>query len=149
MTMTTLPYNRQSDLVLVEDDNLVRTQRKAITLNLSSAELVKLGQVVYRAKGTDPAIAYAKVSSAGQLVATNEFAVVFGDRLEFKESFNAPTSGFATTPAVAYTNGFGAALVLRNTLPDALLTTAGLTAGNIATLKLLMENQGIFFATDL
>ena len=53
--------------------------------------------------------------------------------MEYKESFNAPTSGFATTPAVAYTNGFGAALVLRNTLPDALHTAAGLTAGNVTT----------------
>ena len=149
MAIQTLTFNRLSDLVLIEDDNLQRTQRKAITLNLSSAELVKLGQVVYRAKGTDPTVAYAKVSASGQLVATNEFAVVIGNGLEYKESFNAPTSGFATTPAVAYTNGFGAALVLRNTLPDALHTAAGLTAGNIATLKLLLENQGIFFATDL
>jgi hypothetical protein len=149
MAIQTLTFNRLSDLVLVEDDNLVRTQRKAVTLNLSSAELVKLGQIVYRAKGTDPTAVYNKVSASGQLVTTNEFAVVIGNGLEYKESFNAPTSGYATTPAVAITNGFGAAVILRNTLPDALLTAAGLTAGNIATLKLLLENQGIFFATDL
>ena len=149
MTMTTLPFNRQSDLVLEEDKNCVRTQRKVISLNLTSAELVKLGQIVYRAKGTDPTATYSKVSSSGQIVATNEFAVVFGDRLEFKESFNAPTSGFATTPAIAYTNGFGGQLILRSTLPDALLTAAGLSASNIASLKLLLENQGIFFATDV
>jgi hypothetical protein len=149
MTMQTLAFNRHSDLVLVENENGVRTQRKMITLNLTSAELVKLGQVVYRAKGTDPTDVYNKVSSAGQLVATNEFAVVLGDAYSYKESFNAPTSGFATTPALAYTNGLGNALVLRNTLTDALLTTAGLSAGNIATLKLLLENQGIFYAADL
>ena len=149
MTMTTLPFNRQSDLVLEEDKNQVRTQRKVISLNLTSAELVKLGQIVYRAKGTDPTVAYSKVSASGQLLTTNEFAVVFGDRLQFKEQFNAPTSGFATTPAIAYTNGFGGQLILRSTLPDALLTAAGLSAPNIATLKLLLENQGIFFATDL
>lgn len=149
MAIQTLSFNRLSDLVQLEDDNLQRTQRKAVTLNLTSGELVKLGQIVYRAKGTDPTVAYSKVSASGQLVTTNEFAVVIGNGLEYKESFNAPTSGFATTPAVAYTNGFGAALILRNTLPDALLTAAGLSAGNIATLKLLLENQGIFFATDL
>jgi len=149
MTMTTLPFNRQSDLVLEEDKNCVRTQRKVILLNLTASELVKLGQVVYRAKGTNPDAPYSKVSASGQLVTTNEFAVVFGDRLEFKESFLAPTSGFATTPAISYTNGFGGQLILRSTLPDALLTAAGLNAANIATLKLLLENQGIFFATDL
>jgi len=149
MAIQTLTFNRLSDLVLVEDDNQVKTQRKAITLNLSSAELVKLGQVVFRAKGTDPTVVYNKVSASGNLVATNEFAIVIGNGLEYKESFNAPTSGFATTAAVAITNGLGAAVILRNTLPDALLTAAGLTAGNIATLKLLLENQGIFFATDL
>ena len=148
MTMQNLSFNRHSDLVLVEDDNGIRIQRKAITLNLSSAELVKAGQIVYRAKGTDPTVAYAKVSNASQIVTTNEFAVVFGDGYSYKESFNAPTSGFATTPAIAYTNGFSG-LILRSTLPDALLTAAGLSATNIASLKLLLENQGIFFAADL
>lgn len=149
MTIQTLAFNRLSDLVLIEDDSLQRTQRKAITLNLTSNELVKVGQIVYRDKGTDPTVAYSKVSAAGQIVTTNEFAVVIGNGLEYKESFNAPTSGFANTPAVAFTNGMGANLVLRNTLPDALLTAAGLSASKIASLKLLLENQGIFFATDL
>ena len=87
--MQTLTFNRLSDLVLVEADNLVRTQRKAVTLNLSASELVKLGQIVYRAKGTDPTVVYSKVSASGQLVTANEFAVVLGNGLEYKEFFNA------------------------------------------------------------
>ena len=148
MTMQNLPFVRHSDLVKFEGNWGEKLQRKVITLNLSSNEVVTLGQVVYRAKGTDPTAVYAKVSASGQIAATNEFAVVFGDKFSYNPSFTADPTTPAVTPVIAYTNGFGG-LVLKNTLPDALLTTAGLTAPQIASLKLLMENQGIFFSTDL
>ena len=148
MTMQSLPFVRHSDLVKFEGNWGEKLQRKVISVILSASEVTTLGQVVFRVKGTDPAIGYTKVSSAGQIVRTNEFAVVFGDKFSYNPSFVADVTTPALTPAIAYTNGFGG-LVLRNTLPDALLTTAGLTAGNIASLKLLMEDQGIFFSTDL
>lgn len=149
MAMQSLPFVRHSDLVKFEGTWGEKLQRKVITLNLSAAEVTTLGQIVYRAKGTDPTIAYSKLSASGQIVATNEFAVVLGDKFSYNPSFVADATTPAATPAIAYTNGFSG-LVLKNTLPDALLVSgASLNAAQIASLKLLMENQGIFFSTDL
>lgn len=146
--MQNLPFVRHSDLVKFEGNWGEKLQRKVINLNLSANEVVTLGQVVYRAKGTDPAAVYAKLTAGSQVVVANEFAVVFGDKFSYNPSFTADPTTPAVTPAIAYTNGFGG-LVLKNSLPDALLTTAGLNATQIASLKLLLENQGIFFSTDL
>lgn len=148
MTMQTLAFVRHSDLVKYEADLGEKIQRKVIKLILSASEAVTLGQVVWRLKGTDPALGYTKVTASGHIVAANEFAVVFGDKFSYNPSFTADATTPELTPAVAYTNGY-CGLILRNTLPDALLTAASLSAGNIASLKLLMENQGIFFSTDV
>lgn len=148
MAIQNLPFVRHSDLVKFEGNWGEKLQRKVINLNLSASEVTTLGQIVYRVKGTNPDAAYAKISAAGQVVVANEFAVVFGDKFSYNPSFVADVTTPALTPSIAYTNGYGG-LVLKNSLPDALLTTAGLTAGNIASLKLLLENQGIFFSTDL
>lgn len=146
--MQNLPFIRHSDLVKFEDDLGEKLQRKVITLNLSAAEVTTLGQIVFRPKGTDPTVPYVKVTAAGNISTANEYAVVFGDKFSYNPSFVADPTTPAATPAIAYTNGW-AGLVLRNSLPDALLTTAGLSATNIASLKLLLENQAIFFSTDL
>lgn len=146
--MQNLPFVRHSDLVKYEGNWGEKLQRKVILLNLSASEVTTLGQVVYRAKGVNPDAVWAKVSAGSQVVVTNEFAVVFGDKFSYNPSFVADVTTPALTPAIAYTNGFGG-LVLKNTLPETLLTTAGLNATQIASLKLLLENQGIFFSTDL
>lgn len=148
MAMQNLPFTRHSDLVKFEGNWGEKLQRKMILLNLSASEVVKLGQPVYRAKGVNPDAVWAKVTAGSQVVAANEFAIVFGDRLRYDEEFVADVTTPALTPAIAYTNGFGG-LVLRNSLIEGFLTAAGLNATQIASFKLLLEYQGIFISTDL
>ncbi len=148
MAIQSLPFVRHSDLVKFEGGLGEKLQRKVIKLILSADETVTLGQIVWRLKGTNPALGYTKVTASGHIVRANEFAVVFGDKFSYNPSFIADATTPELTPAIAYTNGFGG-LVIKNTLPDARLVAASLTADNIASLKLLMEDQGIFFSTDL
>jgi hypothetical protein len=81
------PAARMSDLVVHENDPSVGFSRESI--NVTAADAVTFGKIYFRVKGIDPAGAYAVLSNTSQLVLTNEFVVVFGDKYGFTDSFTA------------------------------------------------------------
>lgn len=108
-----------------------------------------LGDVVFRAKTPEKAAAYAKLTAAAALVATNEFAIVVGDQFQIRNE------DFVPLPVVA--NGVGALnslCVVRGPIKmkekyikEAL--GAALTATQFETLRGLLKAQGIIVEVSL
>lgn len=79
---------RFSDLVFKEEDPADGYARESVNITPPTTyTTVDMGTVFFRAKSTDPYAAYARLSASSQLVDTNEFVVVFGDRLSFNPAF--------------------------------------------------------------
>lgn len=138
MTMYNRPFNRLSDLVVHEYDPSVGYTRDVITLNFVAAGAVPMGTAVYRAKGVDDSADWAKVTANSQLVATNEFAIVFGDGYGAKETFDVLIT--TDTKAVAFRRG---PVILKDYLVKSLAVAAGLTAPQFETLRKLLKDQGV------
>lgn len=140
------PINRTvlSDLVVHEFDPSVGYARRVITVQ--SEDPLTMGTVVFRAKSVNLNAPYAPIAAASALVATNEFAVVFGDRYGCKEEW---TVGAADTVpnSVAFV-GSGSPLILKDEL---IKETTGFDFGdaNYLALKQLLENQGIVIERTL
>lgn len=142
MAFTQLSRTDLSDLVYHELDPSVGYARMDIVVQ--SATPMKIGQVVFRAKNVSALAPYAPVTAVGALVATNEFAVVFGDNYSCKETWTVTESASAVN-TVAFVSGpifLKDALILKNLgfVP---------TEAQYATLKQLLQNQGIVLEKTL
>ena len=135
-----------SDLVAKEAFPSAGYARRVVNVTGAGAAL-PMGTIVFRtiASGAvDQAAAYAPVATpATQLVATNEFAVVFGDGYGAKKTFTSAGSG--NTPAVAFVRG---EVQLKD---DMILSVNSLTRDSAAhkAAKALLEKQGIIMLTTL
>lgn len=83
------PFSKRfSDLVFHEIDPSVGYARESVNITPpTTATTVELGSVFFRAKSLDSAAPYARLSAAAQLVDTNEFVVIYGDRYSFNPAF--------------------------------------------------------------
>lgn len=138
---------RFSDLVVHELDPSVGYSRRDLNVTPGSVP-VKLGTVVYRAKSADLTAAWTILASATPLVATNEFAVVYGDHFSFNPSFTPRAIAANQYNAVGFVGTSGALQlkeyyikqVAKDTVPNG---GAALTDAQVETLKGLLEAQGI------
>jgi hypothetical protein len=128
---------RLSDLVLSEEENL--RSRDVVSVTNTAGGVKAAGTVIWRAKGTDPTAQWDVVDAAADLGAAgvNEFGIIIGD------SFS---------PAASVTLGAGVAknviaIVREADVKESILKTihqtGGFTAGNFATLKHFLKNQGV------
>lgn len=151
MPFETFAYrNRFSDLVVNEYEPSIGYCRESINVTPPAAGApVLLGTVVFRAKGLDPAAAYAPVSAALDLVATNEFAVVIGDEYSFKESYVPNAIQVGEFNSVAYKRG---PVILKEYYIKQIAQAVGgaaLTDAEFITLKELLKDQGIIVEKTL
>lgn len=142
MALIQRPYQLLSDLVVHEIDPSVGYARKVVPLTVAGDTTLKLGSVLFRAKGVDPTAAYSVLTANTALVATNEFAVVIGDYYGYELAPITVTAAESPKNITAYVRGM---VVLKDfKLEEAVkVNFAGITAGEIATLKHLLEQQGV------
>ena len=135
-----------SDLVAKEAFPSAGYARRVVNVTGGGAAL-PMGTLVFRtiASGAvDQAAAYAPVTNTGtQLVATNEFAVVFGDGYGAKKTFTSAAVG--NTPAVAFVRG---EVQLKD---EFVLEANSITRDSAAhkAAKALLEKQGIIMLTTV
>ena len=135
---------RLSDLIVTDYDPSTGYTHDDINVTPPAASApLTLGTVVFRAKSIDPEAPYAVLSASTDVVATNEFAVVFGDHYAFNPSF---------VPKAIAAGKFNAIAVRRGpiTLKEYHLKKitqdvggAALTNAQFASLKELLKLQGI------
>ena len=128
-----------SDLVVTHGDFNFRNDEA----NITPAGIIPFGTVVFRAKGLAKAAPWAKVAVAGDVAATNEYAVVYGDQYGFKADF---------TPKAIAANKYNAIVTKRSAglkeyYIKAVHATA-LGAGTFGILKQIMADQGLIVLDD-
>jgi hypothetical protein len=146
MPLIQRPYQLLSDLVVHEVDPCVGYARKVVDVTVAANTTIKLGSVVFRAKGTDPTVAYSVVADATSFVTTNEFAVVIGDFYGYELSTIALTAATSPQKITVYKRG---QVILKDfTLLAAVkLNFAGITDTQFGVLKHLLELQDVLVET--
>ena len=141
MPLVNRPFVQLSDLVLTEKRPATGEAREVVFVDVASDTTVTLGTVAYRAKAaTDTA--YALLTAAAQLVATNEFIVLFGDEYGCKDSW-VLLAADTTDNAVGFVRDN---VILKDYLLKQLYTTGGspvLTAPQFEALRHLLKSQGV------
>lgn len=135
---------RLSDLIVTDYDPSTGYTHDDINVTPPAGGVaVTLGTVVFRAKDVDPEAPYAVLSASTDVVATNEFAVVFGDHYAFNPSFvpNAITAGKFNAIAVRRGPSALKEHYLKKITQD--VNGAALTNAEFASLKELLKLQGI------
>ena len=112
--------------------------------NITPAGEMKLGTIVVRPKDSAPTVAWTVIDAAADAVATNEFAVVYGDHYGFKYDF---------TPKAVAAGKWNSIVVVRDAafkefyIKENYATLLG--AAPYALLKQLMANQGLLVLEDV
>lgn len=142
MALIQRPYQLLSDLVVHEIDPSVGWARKVVPLTVAADTTLKPGSVLFRAKGTDPTAVYSVLTAAAALVTTNEFAVVIGDYYGYELADITVTAAESPKKITAYVRG---QVMLKDfKLEESVkLNFAAISAAELATLKHLLENQGV------
>lgn len=135
MPFTPLSRTDLSDLVYHELDPSVGYARKDIVVQHDGD--LKIGQVVFRAKAANDLAPYAPITAVGDLVLANEFAVVFGDNYQCKESWTVEDDA-TTVNSVGFVSG---PIFLKDKL--VLENNPTLNAAGQAALRQVLQNQGI------
>lgn len=110
----------------------------------SAGAAIKLGTVVFRAKGLGLADAWKVVSNAGDLTTSNEFAVVYGDELKCEFDF---------VPRAIAAGKFNAVVIKRDAqfkeyyIKQVHGTSLG--TDGLDLLKQLMADQGLLVLDDV
>jgi len=142
MPLVSRPFYQLSDLVLHEKDPSIGYAREVIFVDVSSDVTLPLGTVVFRARAaTDTS--YAPLSASGQLVATNEFAVVFGNRYQAKPEGVSLLAADTTDNALAFVRDN---VILKDYLLKQIYTPASspmLTGPQFEALRHLLKQQGV------
>lgn len=142
MPLIQRPYQLLSDLVVHEVDPVVGYARKVVNVTVAANTTIKLGSVVFRAKGTDPTVPYSVVTDATSFVTTNEFAVVIGDYYGYELAPIALTAATSPRKITVYKRGL---VILKDftVLAAVKLNFAGITDTQFGVLKHLLENQDV------
>lgn len=146
MPLIQRPYQLLSDLVVHEIDPSVGYARKVVNVSVGSDTTLKLGAVLFRAKGTDPTVPYSVVVDATSFVTTNEFAVVIGDFYGYELSPVLVTAATSPKPVTVYKRGL---VMLKDftILAAVQQNFAGITTTQFGVLKHLLENQNVLVET--
>lgn len=137
---------RFSDLVVHEIDPSVGYSRRDLNVTPpAGSAAVPIGTVVYRAKSTDLTAAWTVLAGAAALVATNEFAVVYGDHYSFNPSFVPRAISAGQYNAVGFVGTAGGLQLKEYFVKQVAQDAAGaaLTDAQFETLRGLLEAQGI------
>ena len=146
MSLIQRPYQLLSDLVVHEVDPAVGYARKVVSVSVASDTTLKLGAVLFRAKGTDPTVPYSVVTDATSFVTTNEFVVVLGDYYGYELQPIVVTA--ATSPMKVTTYKRGLVILKDFTVLAAVKQNfAGITDTQFGVLKHLLENQNVLLET--
>lgn len=146
MPFVSRPYDdRFSDLVFHELDPCVGYARESVNVTPPAASApVLIGTVVFRAKSLDPSAAYAVLTSAASIVATNEFAVIYGDQYSFNPSFVPNAVNAGEFNAVGFVRG---PLQIKEYFVKQ--RHSGLNATQFETLRQALKAQGIIMEKTL
>lgn len=145
MPLIAITQNMLSNLVFKEMEPADGYARRVV--NVTSTADMPMGTVVFRSLASgavDQDAPFAPVAQGGaELVAANEFAVVFGDKFGVKDVVEGAATG--TVAAVSFVRD---EVQLKD---DLLLSVNGITRGSAAhkALKALLEKQGIIIETTL
>ena len=138
MPLVSRTFSQLSQLVLHEKDPAVGYAREVIFVDVAADTVVTPGTVVFRAKAaTDTS--YAPLTSNAQLVTTNEFAVLFGDKYGCKESWTLLAAD-TTDNAVAFVRDN---VILKDYLLKVKYVTSVLTSPQFEALRHLLKAQGV------
>lgn len=147
MPLIPIEQDMLSELVFHEIDPSVGYARRVV--NISDNETtIPMGTVVFRTKASgqlDQGAPFA-VAETDDLVATNEFAVVFGDAYGCKGVFTTGAAADAPHKAVAYVRG---EVQLKDRLLMAALEIEDRDSAEYKALKALLEAQGIIIERTL
>ena len=147
MPLVNRSFGLLSNLVIHEDDPSVGKARQCVFVDTAADTTVTPGYVAYRAKGATANAPYTLLSAAAQLVATNEFVVLFGDRYGHKDSWVILAADTDTNPLNGNSVGFVRDnVILSDYLLKQIYTTGGspiLTAPQFETLRHLLRAQGL------
>lgn len=138
MPLVTRGFTQLSDLVVHERDPSVGYAREVVFVDVAADTPVVMGMVAYRAKAaTDTA--YTLMTAAAQLVTTNEFIVLFGDR------YCAKPQGFTLLAADTTDNAVGYVRdnVILKDYPIKAATSGFLNASQFEALRHLLKEQGV------
>lgn len=138
MPLVTRGFTQLSDLVVHERDPSVGYAREVVFVDVAADTPVVMGMVAYRAKAaTDTA--YTLMTAAAQLVTTNEFVVLFGDR------YCAKPQGFTLLAADTTDNAVGYVRdnVILKDYPIKAATSGFLNASQFEALRHLLKEQGV------
>jgi hypothetical protein len=113
-------------------------------INITPAGVMPLGTIVARAKGGTAEAPYKVVTVAGDVVDTNEFAVVFGDHHSFRYDFTPKAIAAGKWNAVGIVRG----AAFKEFYIKANYATV-LGAVPYAKLKQLMAAQGLLVLEDV
>lgn len=146
MSLIQRPYQLLSDLVVHEVDPAVGYARKVVSVSVASDTTLKLGAVLFRAKGTDPTVPYSVVTDATSFVTTNEFAVVLGDYYGYELQPITVTAATSPLKVTVYKRGL---VILKDftVLAAVKQNFAGITDTQFGVLKHLLENQSVLLET--
>ena len=147
MPLIDIEQTKLSDLVVHEIDPSVGYARRVVNISTTATD-VPMGTIVYRTISSgalDQGASFAVLSDPEvQLVATNEFAVQFGDNYGCKTAWIAGASA-STVNSVAFVKGD---VILKDEL---ILDATGFTRNSVEhrKLKQLLENQGVIIEQTL
>ncbi len=139
MPITIINDPRTSDLVVNEREDYY--SRASGIVSIAAGETSKQGTVFFRAKGTNPDATWTKVVASGNLVTTNEFAILAGDGYGEQESVVFAT----TTPKKAL---FWVRDAEFKETPILAIHDAALSDSEWKTLKKLLADQSLFIANS-
>lgn len=154
MAFTSFNQTSLSDLVQNEISPSVGYARQDINVTPPAAgAAVAMGTVVFRAKdaANTEATAYTVLSASTDIVATNEFAIVFGDHYKSQESFVPRAIAANQFNAVAFV-GRGTGVILKEKLVKAIAQDANgadLTDAEFEQLREILKGQGIILETTI
>lgn len=138
MPLVTRGFTQLSDLVVHERDPSVGYAREVVFVDVAADTPVVMGMVAYRAKAaTDTA--YTLMTAAAQLVTTNEFVVLFGDRYQAKPQGFTLLAADTTDNAVGYVRDN----VILKDFPIKAATTGFLNPTQFEALRHLLKEQGV------
>lgn len=135
---------RLSDLIFDEYIQAGYTREVVNVTPPAASAPLKVGTVVFRAKSLDPAAPYAVVTAAADLVAANEFVVVFGDGYGFNPEFVPKAIVAGRTNSVGIKRG---PIQIKEYFLKQV--HSALSAAEFTTLKEVLKNQGVVVELSL
>lgn len=140
MAFTELKFGQYaSDLLIDHPEFKFGNENANIT---PGAQPFKLGTIVARPKDSAPTVAWEAIDADADVVATNEFAVVWGDHYGFKADFTPKAIAAGKWNGIVIRKGAFKEFYIKANYKTVLTT-------KYAHLLQIMANQGLLVLTDV